>query len=50
MSDDLLRTEVRDDFNIHGIKYFLDVVLHQKSKKYDVVSLLDLWLAKKNVP
>ena len=42
-----LRTEVRSDFNIHGTKYFLDAVFHQKSKKYDVVSLLFLWWAKK---
>ena len=42
-----LRTEVRSDFNIHGTKYFWDAVLHQKSKNYDVVSLLYLWLAKK---
>ena len=34
-----LRTEVRDDFNIHGTKYFSNAVFHQKSKKYDVVSL-----------
>ena len=34
-----LRTEVRDDFNIHGTRYFQDAVSHQKSKHYDVVSL-----------
>ena len=36
----VLRTEVRGDFNIHGTKYFEDAVFHQKSKNYDVVSLL----------
>ena len=40
---DLLRTKVRGDFNIHGTKYFYVAVFHQKSKKYDVVSLLYLW-------
>ena len=44
-----LRTKVRGDFDIHGTKYFQDVVFHQKSKKYDVVSLLFLWWAKKPV-
>ena len=42
-----VRTDVRGDFNIHGTKYFQDAVFHQKSKIYDVVSLLYLWLAKK---
>ena len=27
------------DFNIHGTKFFYNAVFHQKSKKYDVVSL-----------
>jgi hypothetical protein len=36
---DTLRTEVRGDFNIHGTKFFDNAVFHQKSKKYDVVSL-----------
>ena len=40
------RTEVRGDFNVHGTKYFQDAVFHQKSKIYNVVSLLYLWLAK----
>ena len=44
-----LRTEVRGDFNIHGTKYFLDAFFHQKSKKYDVPSLLSIWLAKQPV-
>ena len=44
-----IRTEDRGDFNIHGTKYFYDAVFHQKSKIYDVVSLLYLWLAKKPV-
>ena len=35
----LLRTEVRGDFNIHGTKFFYNAVFHQKSNKYDVVSL-----------
>ena len=35
----VLRTEVRGDFNIHGTKYFYNAVFHHKSKKYDVVSL-----------
>ena len=35
----VLRTEVRGDFNIHGTKFFHNAVFHQKSKKYDVVSL-----------
>ena len=34
-----LRTEVRGDFNIHGTNFFDNAVFHQKSKKYDVVSL-----------
>ena len=34
-----LRTEVRGDFNIHGTKFFYNAVFHQKSNKYDVVSL-----------
>ena len=45
-----LRTEVRVDFNIHETKKFYDAVFHQKSKKYDVLSLLYLWLAKKPRP
>ena len=45
----LIRTEVRGDFNIHGTKFFLDAVFHQKSKIYDVVSLLYLWWAKQHV-
>ena len=45
-----LRTAVRGDFNIHGTKYFKDAVFHQKSKIYDVGSLLYLWLAKKTCP
>ena len=36
----LLRTEVRDDFTIHGTKYFLDAVFYRKLKNYDVVSFL----------
>ena len=39
---DLLRTEVRGDFNIHGTKYFQYAVFLQKSKIHDVVSLLNL--------
>ena len=39
----------RGDFNIHGTKYFLDAVFHQKSKIYDVVSLLYVWWVKKPV-
>ena len=31
-------------------KKFYDAVFHQKSKKYDVLSLLYLWLAKKTRP
>ena len=42
-----LRTEVRGDFNIHGTKNFHNAVFHQKSKNYDVLSLLYLWLATK---
>ena len=42
-----LRTEVRGDFNIHGTKYFQYAVFLQKSKIHDVVSLLNLWWAKK---
>jgi hypothetical protein len=45
-----LRTEVRGDFNIHGTKKIQDAVFHQKSKDYDVLSLLYLWLAKKTRP
>ena len=45
----LLRTEVRGYFNIHGTKYFKNAIFHQKSKIYDVVSLLYLWLAKQPV-
>ena len=41
----LLRTGVRGDFNIHGTKKFQYAV--QKSKIHDVLSLLNLWLAKK---
>jgi hypothetical protein len=38
----LLRKEVRDDFNIHGTKYFyLGCCFPPKIKKYDVVSLLN---------
>ena len=44
-----LRTEVRGNFNIYGTKYFKDAVFHQKSKIYDVVSLLYHWLAKEPV-
>ena len=43
------RTEVRGDFNMQGTKYFEEAVFHQKSKIYDVVSLLYLWLAKKPI-
>ena len=42
-----LRIEVRDDFNIHGTNYFQYAVFLQKSKNHDVVSLLNLWWAKK---
>jgi hypothetical protein len=42
-----LRTEVRGDFNIHETKYFQYAVFLQKSKIHDVVSLLNLWWAKK---
>ena len=45
----LLRTEVRGDFKIHGTKYFQDPVFHQKSRIYDVLSLLYLWLAKQPI-
>ena len=34
-----LRTEIRGDFNIHGTNFFYNAVFHQKSNKYDVVSL-----------
>ena len=34
-----LRTEVTGDFNIHGTNFFHNAVFHQKSNKYDVVSL-----------
>ena len=44
-----IRTEVRGDFNIHGTKSFLDAVFHQKSKIYDVLSLLYLLLAKQPI-
>ena len=44
---DFLRTEVRGDFHIHGTKYFQYAVFLQKSKIHDVVSLLNLWWAKK---
>ena len=43
----LLRTKVRGNFNIHGTKYFQYAVFLQKSKIHDVVSLLNLWWAKK---
>ena len=43
----LLRTKVRGDFNIHGTKYFQYAVFLQKSNIYDVLSLLNLWWAKK---
>ena len=33
VTQSLLRTEVRGDFNIHGTKYFYDAVFHQKSKR-----------------
>ena len=49
VTQSLLRTEVRGDFNIHGTKYFYDAVFHQKSKKCVIISLLYLWLAKKPV-
>ena len=39
-----LRTEVRGNFNIHGTKIFWDAVFHDKSKFYDVLSILNLWL------
>ena len=47
----ILKTKVRGDFNvkIHGTKYFQNAVFHQKSKIYDVLSLLYLWLAKQPV-
>ena len=45
----LLRTEVRGDFNIYGTKYFQYAVLLQKSNIYDVLSLLNLRLAKKKL-
>ena len=34
---------------MQGTKYFEEAVFHQKSKIYDVVSLLYLWLAKKPI-
>jgi hypothetical protein len=37
-----LRTEVRGDFNIQGTKKILDAVFQQKTKNYDVLSLLYL--------
>ena len=43
----LLRTKVKGDFNIHGTKYFQYAVFLQKSNIYDVLSLLNLWWAKK---
>ena len=42
----LLRTEVRGDFSIHGTKFFHNAVFHQKSKKFDVVSLPVFWPTK----
>ena len=44
-----LRTEVRGDFNIHGTNFFHNAVFHQKSKKYDVVSLPVPLVGKKTV-
>ena len=38
--EQVLRTEVRGDFNIHGTKYFYDTVFHQNSKNCDVVILV----------
>ena len=46
----LLRAEVRGNFNIHGTKYFYNAVFHQKSKKYDVVSLPLPLVGQKNRP
>ena len=43
----ILRTEVKGDFNIQGTKYFQYAVFLEKSKIHDVVSLLNLWRAKK---
>ena len=39
-----LRTEVRGNFNIHGTNIFWDAVFHDKSKIYDVLGILNLWL------
>ena len=44
LSEFALRTEVRGNFNIHGTKIFWDAVFHDKSKIYDVLSILNLWL------
>ncbi|MCP3849736.1 MAG: hypothetical protein GY694_05800, partial [Gammaproteobacteria bacterium] len=41
---ELLRTDVRGDFNIHGTKISWDAIYHQKSKIYNVLSILKLWL------
>jgi hypothetical protein len=46
----LLRAEVRGNFNIHGTKYFYNAVFHQKSKDYDVVSLLVPLVGQKTRP
>ena len=46
----LLRTEVRGDFNIHGTKFFYNAVFHQKSNKYDVVSLPVPLVSQKTCP
>ena len=47
MQNKPLRQVVRGNFNIHRTKKFQDAVFHQKSKIYDDLSLLYLWLAKK---
>ena len=39
IQSNVLRTEVRGDFNIHGTNFFYNAVVYQKSNKYDVVSL-----------
>ena len=44
-----LRTIVRGNFNIHGTKILLGCCFHQKLKIYDVLSLLYLWWAQKNL-
>lgn len=44
LSNNFLRTDVRGDFNIHGTKFFQDAGFHEKSKIYDVLSILELWL------